>query len=164
MIDPGISWKKDGCITIDSDTELDSQSVLSPKVIKLDRYSYRLYYSGSKKITSKGISKGYILSAISNDLLTWKKEHGIRLHKNQSPETKKLVSPDSNRLLESTLKDHFDHWLTGNTISANKLIEFFLSNAEERIREKNEKVQIIRVFAQQGETLGRANPSNKPEF
>tara|TARA_Y100000591_G_scaffold333185_1_gene374419 strand:+ start:2921 stop:4885 length:1965 start_codon:yes stop_codon:yes gene_type:complete len=57
----------------------------------------------------------------------------------QGQTKEKLVSPDSNRLLESTLKDHFDHWLTGNTISANKLIEFFLSNAEERIREKNEK-------------------------
>ncbi|PPR77023.1 MAG: DNA topoisomerase 4 subunit B [Alphaproteobacteria bacterium MarineAlpha2_Bin1] len=57
----------------------------------------------------------------------------------QGQTKEKLVSQDSDRLLESTLKDHFDHWLTGSTNSANQLIEFFLRNAEERIREKNEK-------------------------
>ncbi len=57
----------------------------------------------------------------------------------QGQTKEKLVSTDTNRMLEATLKDHFDHWITGNTTSANNLINFFISNAEERIREKNEK-------------------------
>ncbi len=57
----------------------------------------------------------------------------------QGQTKEKLVSPDSDRVLEATLKDHFDHWLTGNTKSGNQLIEFFIGNAEQRIREKNEK-------------------------
>ena len=57
----------------------------------------------------------------------------------QGQTKEKLVSPDNGKLLEATLKDNFDHWLTGNKKYATKLIDFFVTNAEERIRRKNEK-------------------------
>jgi topoisomerase-4 subunit B len=51
----------------------------------------------------------------------------------------KLTSPEASRLVEGALRDHFDHWLTGDTRNADNLLSWAIERAEERIRRKEQK-------------------------
>ena len=57
----------------------------------------------------------------------------------QGQTKEKLVTPDAQRLVESALKDHFDHWLTGNPEFGNALLDHVAERVEERLRRKQEK-------------------------
>ncbi len=54
----------------------------------------------------------------------------------QGQTKERLNSPEAGRLVETSLKDHFEHWLTGNPASANDLLERVLERAEERKRKR----------------------------
>jgi topoisomerase-4 subunit B len=41
--------------------------------------------------------------------------------------------------VENAVKDPFDHWLAANPVQANKLLEFVVERADERLRRKQEK-------------------------
>lgn len=51
----------------------------------------------------------------------------------------KLVSMGVAKQIENVIKDHFDHWLSGNKQSSDKLLEHFINNAEYRLSRKNER-------------------------
>ncbi|HYF06581.1 MAG TPA: DNA topoisomerase IV subunit B [Acetobacteraceae bacterium] len=51
----------------------------------------------------------------------------------------KLTSPEAARLVESVLRDHFDHWLAGDPTTADNLLAFTIERAEERIRRREQK-------------------------
>ena len=51
----------------------------------------------------------------------------------------KLSSPDAQRLVENVVKDHFDHWLAENPQEADKLLEFVIDQAEDRLKKRQEK-------------------------
>lgn len=51
----------------------------------------------------------------------------------------KLVNIDVVKIVENVIKDHFDHWLANNKISADQLINFFISNSEFRLSKKQQK-------------------------
>jgi topoisomerase-4 subunit B len=51
----------------------------------------------------------------------------------------RLASPVAQRLVETTIKDHFDHWLSGNPERARLLLERVIERAEERRRKRQEK-------------------------
>ncbi len=51
----------------------------------------------------------------------------------------RLSSPEAARIVESVLRDAFDHWLTGNPSQANLLLDWVIDRAEERLRRKKEK-------------------------
>jgi topoisomerase-4 subunit B len=51
----------------------------------------------------------------------------------------RLASPEAARVVEQAVKDPFDHWLAGNPLAANKLLDFVIERAEERLRRKQEK-------------------------
>jgi topoisomerase IV subunit B len=51
----------------------------------------------------------------------------------------KLATVEATRIVDSTLKDHFDHWLAGNPKAADKLIEWCVERSEERLRRRAEK-------------------------
>jgi topoisomerase-4 subunit B len=51
----------------------------------------------------------------------------------------RLVAPDAGRQVEQTLKDHFDHWLTGHGEAGRALLDHVLVRAEERIARKRSK-------------------------
>jgi topoisomerase-4 subunit B len=51
----------------------------------------------------------------------------------------RLASPEAARVVEQAVKDPFDHWLAGNPLQANKLLDFVVERAEERLRRKQEK-------------------------
>jgi len=51
----------------------------------------------------------------------------------------KLSSPDAQRLVETVLRDHFDHWLAESPAEADKLLDFVIDEAEDRLRKRQEK-------------------------
>ncbi|MBT5185325.1 MAG: DNA topoisomerase IV subunit B [Kordiimonadaceae bacterium] len=51
----------------------------------------------------------------------------------------KLTNPEALRLTENALRDHFDHWLSGNPNMANDLLGWALERMEERLRRRAEK-------------------------
>ena len=51
----------------------------------------------------------------------------------------RLATAEAQRIVENAIKDPFDHWLAGNPTQANKLLEFVIERAEERVRRRQEK-------------------------
>lgn len=51
----------------------------------------------------------------------------------------RLATAEAQRIVENAIKDPFDHWLAGNPTQANKLLDFVVERAEERIRRRQEK-------------------------
>lgn len=51
----------------------------------------------------------------------------------------KLVTVEAQKLVETAIKDHFDHWLAGAPQHANALLTRLIERAEERLRRRAEK-------------------------
>ena len=51
----------------------------------------------------------------------------------------RLASQEATRIVESTVRDAFDHWLTANPTQANLLLDWVVDRAEERLRRRKEK-------------------------
>jgi len=51
----------------------------------------------------------------------------------------RLANAEAARLVEATVGDAFDHWLAGNPLQANKLLDWVIERAEERLRRRQEK-------------------------
>lgn len=51
----------------------------------------------------------------------------------------KLSNREAARMVENAVKDHFDHWLTGNKQQAEELLGFIIDRAEERISRRQQK-------------------------
>ena len=59
----------------------------------------------------------------------------------QGQTKEKLATPAATKLVETSIKDHFDHWLSGHPERARMLLERFVERAEERLRRRQEKEQ-----------------------
>jgi len=51
----------------------------------------------------------------------------------------KLSSPEATRIVDTALRDPFDHWLAASPNQASKLLDWAIERAEERLRRKKEK-------------------------
>ncbi len=51
----------------------------------------------------------------------------------------KLSTADAFRLTENAMRDRFDHWLTASTKDANRLLEWAIGQAEDRMRRRKDK-------------------------
>jgi topoisomerase-4 subunit B len=51
----------------------------------------------------------------------------------------RLASPVAAKLVETTVKDHFDHWLSGHPERARMLLERVIERADERLRRRQDK-------------------------
>jgi topoisomerase IV subunit B len=51
----------------------------------------------------------------------------------------RLATAAAQKIVEQAIKDPFDHWLSGNPVQANKLLDFVIDRAEERVRRRQEK-------------------------
>src|SRR5213082_553135 len=51
----------------------------------------------------------------------------------------RLATAEAQRIVEQAIKDPFDHWLSGNPLQANKLLDFVIERADERLRRRAEK-------------------------
>ncbi len=88
--------------------------------------------SGNKKaarITTDDVmaSAGVILSVF------------IREPEFQGQTKDKLATSEATRIVESAVRDHFDHWLTGQPLQANKLLDWVIMRADERIARRRER-------------------------
>ena len=51
----------------------------------------------------------------------------------------RLATAAAQKIVENAIKDPFDHWLSANPAQANKLLDFVVERADERIRRRTEK-------------------------
>lgn len=51
----------------------------------------------------------------------------------------RLATAAAQKIVENAIKDPFDHWLSGNPMQANKLLDFVIERADERVRRRQEK-------------------------
>jgi topoisomerase-4 subunit B len=51
----------------------------------------------------------------------------------------RLATAGAQKIVEQAIKDPFDHWLSGNPLQANKLLDFVIERAEDRLRRRQEK-------------------------
>ena len=51
----------------------------------------------------------------------------------------RLATVDAQRLVENSVRDHFDNWLAADTKSAGAILDFLILRAEERLRRRQEK-------------------------
>jgi len=51
----------------------------------------------------------------------------------------RLATAEAQRIVEQAIKDPFDHWLSGNPTQANRLLDFVVERADERLRRRAEK-------------------------
>jgi topoisomerase-4 subunit B len=51
----------------------------------------------------------------------------------------RLATAAAQKIVEQAIKDPFDHWLSGNPTQANRLLEFVIDRAEDRLRRRAEK-------------------------
>jgi topoisomerase-4 subunit B len=63
----------------------------------------------------------------------------IREPEFQGQTKEKLSSPDAQRLVENVVRDHFDHWLAESPQDADRLLDFVIDQAEERLKRRQEK-------------------------
>ena len=65
----------------------------------------------------------------------------------QGQTKEKLTSTEAARLVETALRDRFDHWLAGDPTQADNLLAFVIERAEERLRRRKESKDTARKSA-----------------
>ena len=63
----------------------------------------------------------------------------IREPEFQGQTKEKLATQEAQRIVENTIKDAFDHWLTDAPQQAQRLLEWVIEQTEERLKRKKEK-------------------------
>jgi topoisomerase-4 subunit B len=63
----------------------------------------------------------------------------IRNPQFQGQTKEKLATAEAARLVDTSIKDHFDHWLSGDPGRAKDLLEHVIEKAEERLRKRQDK-------------------------
>jgi topoisomerase-4 subunit B len=63
----------------------------------------------------------------------------IREPQFQGQTKEKLSSPEATRLVENSVKDHFDHWLSGDPAVAKAVLDRVIERAEDRAKKKQAK-------------------------
>ena len=91
---------------------------------------------GDQRSTKKAsaITAEDILGAIAAKLSVF-----IRDPQFQGQTKEKLTSPEASKLVETALRDRFDHWLAQNPPQADALLAFVIDRAEERLRRREQK-------------------------
>ncbi len=51
----------------------------------------------------------------------------------------RLATPEAQKIVETAIRDHFDHWLTGHPAQADRLLDWIADRADERLRRRQEK-------------------------
>ncbi len=51
----------------------------------------------------------------------------------------RLSTPEAARIVENALRDHFDHWLSGHPKQAEKLLEWVIDQADQRLARRRQK-------------------------
>ncbi len=65
----------------------------------------------------------------------------IRNPQFQGQTKERLANPGITRMLETAIKDHFDHWLAADPVTADLLLEAIVERTEERLARRRDKEQ-----------------------
>jgi topoisomerase-4 subunit B len=106
--------------------------------------------SGLRSALAKGIkdhaertNQGKRASAVTSDdvmgIASCMLSVFIREPEFQGQTKDRLATNEATRIVENAIKDPFDHWLAANQTQANRLLDFVIERADERIRRKQEK-------------------------
>jgi topoisomerase-4 subunit B len=57
----------------------------------------------------------------------------------QGQTKEKLATAEATKWVETVIKDHFDHWLSGDPASAKALLDIIIERADDRLRRKEDK-------------------------
>lgn len=57
----------------------------------------------------------------------------------QGQTKERLVSQSATKLVENTIRDHFEHWLSGDPETAKAILEHVIERAEHRLRKRQDK-------------------------
>ncbi len=63
----------------------------------------------------------------------------IREPEFQGQTKEKLATMEAIKIVDSAIRDHFDHWLAGHPAQADKLLDWILDRAEDRLRRRQER-------------------------
>ena len=63
----------------------------------------------------------------------------IREPEFQGQTKEKLATAEATKIVDAAIRDRFDHWLTANPNQANRLLEWVIDRAEERVRRRQER-------------------------
>ncbi len=63
----------------------------------------------------------------------------IREPEFQGQTKEKLATAEASRIVDKAVSDHFDHWLTGHPAQADKLLDWIIERAEDRMRRRAER-------------------------
>ena len=92
--DPGLDWIKDPWVSIDVGGPLGSTMAMTPNVIRMPGGGYRMYYTGRSPVRSAAQTDWRILSAHSEDAVTWVKEPGVRVDAHPPYASQDTLCPD----------------------------------------------------------------------
>ena len=106
--DPGLVWVKDSEVSIDLDSPLDSKKILTPNVVELSDGRFRIYYTGIGPGSPVKKAICYILSAVSEDGLKWRKEDGIRVNVHSPDADVRVTCPDVIPLADGRWRMYFE--------------------------------------------------------
>lgn len=73
----------------------------------------------------------------------------------QGQTKEKLATASASRLVDSAVKDRFDHWLSGNPEAANKLLEYVIERAEDRISRREQKETVRKTATRRSRLPGK---------
>jgi hypothetical protein len=105
--DPGKRWRKDDRIALDLDHPLDSERILTPNVLRVAG-GYRMYYTGLGPARRDPDALGYILSAFSDDAVTWRKDPGVRVDLFPPHASARALCPDVIPLEDGRYRMYFE--------------------------------------------------------
>jgi topoisomerase-4 subunit B len=57
----------------------------------------------------------------------------------QGQTKEKLATQEASKIVDVAIRDHFDHWLTGAPAQADKLLDWVVDRAEDRLRRRQER-------------------------
>jgi topoisomerase-4 subunit B len=63
----------------------------------------------------------------------------IREPEFQGQTKEKLSTQDAQRLVETVMRDHFDHWLAESPVEADRLLNFVIDQADDRLKRRQER-------------------------
>lgn len=89
----GEIFTKESGVRIEKGSGLDAYGLLHPSIVILSDGSYKLYYDGQSSASSEP-SSWHILSASSEDGVTWTKDSGQRIELDEECELEYAASPD----------------------------------------------------------------------
>ena len=106
--DPGLNWVKDPEVPLEPDRPLDLQGTVTPNVVRLSQGGFRIYYTGIGPARSAQESQGYILSAYSDDGISWQKEPGVRIDVHEPDAMVRVLCPDVIPLPDGRWRMYFE--------------------------------------------------------